>query len=215
MNHLQVQMELPAYAAGRLDESSRRRVAEHLAECEICRELAMNLRELAQHVKDGGEAMFEPHPSEAELREFSKKSSSAPRERIARHLTICASCALEVDAWRKMDDKEIAAGPAERVPRSELSGTRRPGGMRAGLAAAAGLLLGVALGYVVRERTVPQPSVEESPSQGLPSIGPQLLLPRPLRGEPMPLEYRIEPRQEAMILACPASIPESAACPSR
>lgn len=209
-DHHPIQMELAAYAAGRLDESSRREVAQHLTQCEECRAMAGSLSALAEHLRAGGEELFAPHPSPEELRDFSKKETAAS-ERIATHLEICASCALEVEAWSRMGENVAA------IRRRETSGT----GTRALLAAAAGVLLGIGLGYFARERLagisprIPasparvEPSVEQAPRELL-RIGPQLLLPRPLRGEPIRLTYAIRPQQDAVIVACPAAVPEAA-----
>jgi hypothetical protein len=188
--------------------------------------MAASLEELAKHLKDDPEAMFEPHPSEEELREFWIGNASPSRDRIARHLGICASCALEVDVWRKMGDKPIPAVPVQGGVTTQRPRRRAIAGMPMGLATAAGLLIGIALGYVARDRAVspsripalaerPQPSVSERPLEVLPRIGPQLLLPRPLRGEEAPAAYRIGPRQQAVIVACPASVPKAAAPTAR
>jgi len=211
-------MELAAYAAGRLDESMRRPVAQHLTQCEECRAMAGSLNALAEHLRAGGEELFAPHPSSEELRDFSKKATAAS-EPIASHLEICATCDLEVEAWSRMGEKATAAASAENVAalrRREKSGR----GTRALLAAAAGVMLGIGLGYLARERLagfsarIPalparvEPSVEQAPRELL-RIGPQLLLPRPLRGEPTRLTYAIRPQQDGVIMACPAALPEA------
>src|SRR4030095_8838622 len=191
-------MELAAYAAGRLDESSRRQVEQHLSQCEDCRAMAGSLSALAEHLRAGGEVLFAPHPSPDELREFSMKGAAASGEQIASHLEICASCALEVEAWSRMGEKTTRV--AEKVPVIRRREEKIGAGTKALLAAAAGVVLGAALGYFARDRlagfspgiqpppTRVEPSVDQAPRE-LIRIGPQLLLPRPLRGEPTPLAY--------------------------
>ena len=135
MSHDELRQQIPAWAASRLDAESSRLLDDHLAACESCRELAATARELAVAVREGGEALFEPHPKELALRDHAAGTSTREdRARIERHLRSCATCRLEVEGWRRVN----AAKPSRAAaPRSRW--------MAPALAAAAGVLAGVAL----------------------------------------------------------------------
>ena len=189
IRHEDVQEELAAYAAGRLEGQSLRRVNDHLTECDECRDMADTFRDLATAIRAGGETLFEPHPSAAALRRHAIGGDTTELAAITRHLAACASCALEAGAWKR------TGGPAA----LEGRGWIRTGRFRPAIAAAAGLLLGLGLAAFFMSRATSRTEA-----------GPLLVLPRALRGEETVETYSMDSRQGVVVIACPAAIAKEA-----
>jgi hypothetical protein len=96
------------------------------------------VRLFRQQIRDGGEAMFEPHPEPAALRDFAR-GKEGPESRIGRHIRQCATCRLEVETWK---GRPAMAPTAARVGLGSGSWW-----MRLGLATAAAAILGVVAGW--------------------------------------------------------------------
>jgi len=189
-SHEEIQLELAAYAASRLEPDAGRRLEEHLSGCQDCREMLGTFMPLARALREGGEALFEPHPSESTLRRYARSGKEAGMEGVARHLDVCASCSLQVGAWRRQKDT-IAP---------------RPRWASIALATAAGLAVGAGLSAWLGAGRAPW--TPPGPSEA--SAGPLLVLPRALRGEETSVTYSLEPGRTFLVIACPASIPDSA-----
>jgi hypothetical protein len=207
--HEDLQMNLPAYAASRLEGAAAKRMEDHLRECAGCREMADSLRGFGNAIREGGTALMEPHPSEEEIRGYARDEPVSDRGRIERHLAVCATCSLEVETWKR------GSGALFSRSRPAAGGLSRWGSVA--LATAAGLVIGFGIASLLNDSSGPGPSV--SPTQGLQekvlSAGPLLILPRALRGEGLAVTYRIDPKQEFVVMACPVSIPEDAAPEAR
>ena len=94
----------------------------------------MDMKDLEEAIREGGEDLFAPHPPGAALRRFARSRALDDDGGVGRHVAACAACALEAEAWRGL---EAAGGVQGLVP------SRRP--RAPWLAAAAGFVLGVAL----------------------------------------------------------------------
>ncbi len=204
--HEEIQLHLPDYAASRLEGRILSRVDEHVAGCLECREMVETLRGLGAALREGGERLFAPHPSESALREFAGLRGGTRPDAIARHLEDCASCSLEVGMWTRRADR----------PWSDRSVS--PGFSRwrsIALASAAGLAIGFGLAVLLRAGREPgaPPSSRgaHTATEAGGSAGRLLLLPRALRGEATAAIYTLDPDQTFVVIACPASIPDSAA----
>jgi hypothetical protein len=223
-DHDQIRALVAEYDSARLTPEERRIVEEHLAGCASCADLAEDVRFFRQQIRDGGEAMFEPHPEPAALRDFAR-GKDGPESRIGRHIRLCAICRLEVDAWKDRPAMDPAAARAE-------PGSIRPW-IRLGLATAAAAILGVAAGW--RFHASVSSSIAPPPSSGAPiasgggttpgsggasgsgvaaAVQPPVLhlLPALLRGGGPPRQRWLLDRSESSIdVAVPVTMPVSAA----
>jgi hypothetical protein len=197
-------MEIPAYVASRLEGEELRRLQDHLAVCDTCREMASIFKEIAVALREGGDAMFDPHPGTLALRGFAQGKTVPGGDRIALHVAACPSCGLEVQAWRSRP--EAMAGRL-----SHAKPGRREGYGRTAWAAAAGLLAGLGLAFwLLRTAPVPvappaAPEVTRHPETAWSGPAPQLILPRALRGEPSRVAYTVGKDQKYLVVAFPAS----------
>ncbi|MDX1387708.1 MAG: zf-HC2 domain-containing protein [Acidobacteriota bacterium] len=141
-DHGQLQQEIPAYIAGRLEGDARRRVEDHLGSCPECSDLVREWKTIVAGLKEGGEQLFEPHPDSLVLMRFVKGDEGDADGRIARHVETCATCELEVDVWR---DQRM------NLARFRPSSTRSTLYRVASAAVAAGLVLGLGLGVLLRD----------------------------------------------------------------
>ena len=162
-SHEEIQEQIPAYAASRLAPAEARRLEEHLASCEACRELLATTKGIAGAIREGGASMFEPHPAELALRDHAGgKAGPEERARIAKHIESCATCRLEIEAW-----ETVLAAPDRFARSAEAQGATLP---RAGfsrwltptLTAAAGLILGALL--VTLNQKAPEPAAVPAPA---------------------------------------------------
>lgn len=229
-DHDQIRALVAEYDSARLTLEERRTVDKHLAGCASCAELAADARLLRQQIRDGGEAMFEPHPEPAALRDFARGKED-PESRIGRHIRLCATCRLEVDTWK---DRPAMAPTAARA---ELRGQRQ--WVWLGLATAAAAVLGVAAGWrfhasVSSSIAAPAPIGAPIASDGRTTSGPGPapgsgalsgsevaatvqtpilhVLPGLLRdGEPPRQRWVIDRSEPAIDVAAPIVVPASAA----
>src|SRR5262245_13065959 len=95
--------------------------------------MASVLTEFGRTLKEGGEPLFEAHPAPSSLRDVARGSPGVPQ--TARHVETCVSCALEVEAWKRMESVRPS------VPLTAASPSRKWA-----FALAAGVVLGFALG---------------------------------------------------------------------
>src|SRR5580765_1833836 len=93
-------MEIPAYAAGRLDEPARGRLEAHLRECDSCKEMVTTFQELVRELREEGATLFETHPDALVLRTVARGEEPPDAAGIRRHLESCPTCHLEVRAWQ-------------------------------------------------------------------------------------------------------------------
>ena len=204
--HEEIRLEVAAYVGSRLEGSAARRVEEHLEVCLDCREVAETIKELGASLREGGESLFAPHPSESALREYADRRGGADRQAIAQHLAGCSTCSLEVEVWTRR-----RAGAQGR----ELSTVSRSTRWRSlALASAAGIAVGFSLAVFLRAgRTpaVPPALLRATTATGAaPTAGRLLLLPRTLRGETSVGTYALEPDQEFVVIAYPVSLRDTA-----
>jgi len=203
-DHEDFQLDLPAYAASRLEGAAAKRLEDHLKGCASCREMADTLKEFAGSVREGGEALFEPHPAESKLMNYARGSASVDRDRIERHLRVCATCSLEVESWKRHADRAGARA-------KPISGGWHRWRIVA-LASAAGLVIGFSMARMLRDASAPAPAISAPPDHRIagPSAGALLILPRALRGGGAAVSYRIDSQQDFVVIASQASIPELA-----
>jgi anti-sigma factor RsiW len=208
--HEDLQMDLPAYAASRLEGAAAKRMEDHLRECASCREMAESLQEFGKAIRVDGAVLMEPHPTEAEIRSYARGEKASDRGRIERHLAVCATCTLEVETWKRGHG---ARSDAHSTP---IAGGHQRWGSVA-LAAAAGLVIGFGVARLLNDASAPPASIRptEGAQERVLSAGPLLILPRALRGEGVAVTYRIDPKQEFVVMACPISIPDNAAPDTR
>lgn len=175
--HQKLRDEIPAYAAGRLGEEAGRELETHLAGCAECSELKVSFEEIAGSIREGGEILFEPHPTDRELSDYALDVDGARSQDAARHLDWCASCELVVAAWRRRS--RLEAPGAE----SDAAGSRTGVTvLRRGLVGAAALAAGLILGFVLSEALRPMPSPESESIAALPGTSGRLLFLRVMRG---------------------------------
>jgi putative zinc finger protein len=207
-DHEDIQLELAAYAASRLEGETLRRVEEHLRECAGCGELVHSFRGLAGAMREDGALLFEPHPPGSELRRCARAGETGGPDGVARHLAVCAPCSLEVAAL-------AAAGTGGlRSPSSDVG--RTPRWLPLAVASTAGLGAGLGLAVLLRIGGSP-PAPPASFATDMPAgaessgVGPMLILPPSLRSEGTSVTYTLEPRQMFVVVACPAAVPDAAA----
>src|SRR5262245_33057028 len=208
--HEDLQADLPAYAARRLEPARHHAIQGHVAACLECREAVAAFSAIAAGIARTGDSLFAPHPASAALRRLAQ-GEGAGDATLRRHIELCAACALEVDAWR-----QVAMG----VPSARASRAR--GSLpRLALATAAGLLLGILLSWLYRG--VPSATPPHAPpaaSQPAPLSGDSLLdlgqpvlyvLPEAHRGaEPTRADWELDPGDPWFGVAFPIAIPDGA-----
>ena len=162
-DHEAIRDNIPGFVGDRLEPGESRCVQSHLDACDPCRELVTTWQDVAGALQDGGEELFEDHPSVASLREH---AAGPPDQRVTRHLGVCAACGLEVTAWKR---RGVAAAPARVQP-----------GRGAWAAMAAGLFLGAGLASLTWWSLGPGSVPDWS------GAAPLLTLESPLRGAATP-----------------------------
>jgi hypothetical protein len=191
-DHREFQIELAAYTTSGLEGESARRLEAHLGECDECREMASWLKEFGRTLREGGETLFEGHPSPASLRDFARGAAGKGTEAIVRHLESCASCGLEVEALRR-------AGVPRKIPIGRMAWPL-----------AAGVILGVGLATFSRMTFHPRPEKGQGLHTPSATAGPMLVLPRLLRGSGEKVTYAADRNSGFVVVACPANVPEEA-----
>jgi putative zinc finger protein len=211
MKHQEIRESIPAYAASRLDGEARREVADHLAACSECREIAESCAEIHSALKEWGEEMFDPHPDELAIRDFARGAAGERTEAIRRHLEGCMTCGLELEAWK---------GRKEVVPLRERPAS--PGGFffSRPLLAAAGIVLGFGAAFILmRQETIqaplpPHPSPAPPPATAPPSPtawtgrAPQWILPGATRGQEPSVSLSAGKGETHLIVSFRPSLPE-------
>jgi hypothetical protein len=206
------------YGSARMTPEERRTVEEHVARCASCAELAGDVKLLRQQIREGGEAMFEPHPEPAALREYAR-GADEPDTRLGRHLRICSVCRLEVEAWRARRATTPSSLRSQPGPTAWWT--------RIGVAASAAAIVGLAAGWrfhaaVSRSIAGPAPSSGAPAVQGTPPPGPGIalavqapvlhLLPGLVRAGELPGQRWILDAGETSIgVAVPIMVPSTAA----
>jgi len=208
MNHEELQQAIPAYAASRLEGEVRHEMADHLAACAGCREMAETCAEIFTALRDGGEALFEPHPDELALRDYARGMGGERMAAVRRHLPACMTCSLEAQAWTRRQD-------------SALESVRRPTRRRIGfprpLSAAAGILLGFGVAYLLLRREAAPPRAVEPPVSAPPIVkpwtghAPHWILPGATRGEESAISLRIVRGETYVVVSFRPSLPEDQA----
>ncbi len=120
--------ELIAWFPGRtLDENERRRVDEHVTECQACADLLRFVSGFSEIVRE----QYTPHPEAGSLVAFvEERTSLDSRERseIEKHLAACAACREQVAMLEAVDrsiDEYDSREPAQTQPVPETPVTRR------------------------------------------------------------------------------------------
>ena len=188
MTHEQLKAALPAYIVRRLEEGEMKRVDEHLEVCPECREMVATWRDWAGTLREEGESLFEPHPEPVQVRLFAHGALEGDAaDQVGRHLEVCASCELEATVWR-------SRGRARR-PEPVRPASRGMAMRVAGLAAAAGLVAGLGLGWLLHDLR---------PASAASWAGPttQILLPAVLRGsENGQVTHTIHPDEHRVVIS--------------
>jgi hypothetical protein len=203
-SHEEFQQVLPAFAASRLEGEQLRRVEAHLAECEPCGEIASAWQEIAPALREDGKELFAPHPDEATLRRFAGGERIPDPAPIVGHLKICASCELEVAAWKSLRKKPTAMKATFQRHRFAIPA----------FAAAAGIVIGVGLAILLRGTILPG-TADRDQTKGFP-IGAsgwsgrvsQIVLPKPVRGDGPPIEISIDRSETLVVFGFQTGMPE-------
>lgn len=131
-DHPQIQAELPAFVAGRLDADAAASIEEHLAGCDECAAFVADWRTIQEGFTAGGTALAEAHPDALVLKRFAE--DGLDRAGLQAHLDACESCRLELEVFRRQPARASArrGGRVLRIASAAL---------------AAGLVLGAGLGW--------------------------------------------------------------------
>lgn len=181
-DHREWQEEVPAYVAGRLGDEARQAFEAHLSECDACSEIAATWKEIASSMRRGGEELSSAHPDEMALRDYATGGATLANRDVARHIVYCASCELEVSAWKAREAG--LRSPAGGEVRSAPAGPWPAGARVAVVAVAIGIIVGVGLAIVLR----PAPPAGIQIARQDPSVrpaGPEPVGPSP-GGAPQP-----------------------------
>jgi hypothetical protein len=186
--------QIPAYARGDLDPEDRLKLEDHLSRCPQCSSRAESARLLVQAMRGAGEDLFAGHPDGMRLREHALGLGPDDAGAIDRHLSSCASCALEVSVWK----------------RGAVAGKGRAAGWKHLAAAAAGIAVGIGLVLALRQPSAPVPAPHPAPAAAAGPV-PFLLLQGPLRGEEGPPALSIPADAPYLLLAVSPLVPSDAA----
>jgi len=184
--HEEVRDGIPAFVAGQLAEDEVRRLEAHLTACEDCADLVFNLRWLGDAIGRHGDAMFEPHPDPAELARMARGKPVLDRERLERHLAVCAACRLETAGWSTASSLPGAQREAP-VPKTAPPLARA---VKTAALPAAGLIVGLLLGYLAAPWRSPWNGPIDLP-----------VLQRATRGSAAITRIHVKPGQEALVVA--------------
>ncbi len=232
-DHREWQEEIPAYVAGRLDDRARQALEVHLDGCDACSEIAATWKEIASSMRRGGEELSSPHPDEMALRDYATGGPTSADRRVARHIAYCASCELEVSAWKAREAglRSPAGGDVRSAPARPW-----PAGARVAVVAVAiGIIVGVGLAImfrptpptealIARQEPPPRP-IGPMPAGPPPATAPAttrppaapagpvqlLVLGGALRGGERAPAFRIGPEQPFVLIAVQPTLPARAA----
>jgi len=212
-DHDELQSEIPAYVASRLEEDARRRLEDHLRDCDACAEMVEAWRTIAPALRDGGEAIFTPHPPARALREYALGRGEAVDPAHVRHVASCDTCDLEIRVWKERE------GGVDAPAGAALWKEQRTPAWRPTMALAAGAVLGAAIAaFMLRRPTLPGPAAPPTPepiasrlAEGIGEPVPLWVLAGPLRGETPVATFTIGREQPYVLIAVrPALAPGAA-----
>jgi len=181
-SHEQIEVEIPAYLAGRLDAGSARRVREHLDGCRECAAVAEFWSRLVTPQAFQAPEPDSEHPSCASLR-AAAQGRAGHDPGLEGHLRACPSCALEVELWRRQRSR-----PPRRSDQRWVQ------------AAAAGLVVGLglgALGYGLLDRG----RAARFEAGATRTAAPLVVLRSPQRSDEGTAEVRIPPETRFLAIA--------------
>lgn len=150
--------------------------------------------------------MFEPHPTPAALHRYVVEGDGKEAASIRRHLETCATCQLEVEAWKRID--------RPKQPASAVGG--RPSLPWMSLAAGVGALLGLLVGWRVLSTAPPVRPEVPAPPAASPAGGPARVLVAPvmhilpalMRSGDVPVQpWSLDPGAPYLSVGVPISIP--------
>ncbi len=199
-NHEQLQQQIPAFLAARLDRSESSQVENHLNDCEDCADLVQVGTDLVRGMRDGKEEVFTPHPDVRMLRRYSLGEELEGRADLVRHAASCASCELEVAAWRRWGKVKATSTQEEEFRRAQgRRFTWKP-------ALAAGILLGMGLTFGLRG-LAPQSVEAPAPWTGSAAL---LTLEAAYRGAAPVAQIVVESDQPYLPLVVSPELPQAA-----
>jgi hypothetical protein len=220
--------------AGRLEGDPRQGLETHLRECATCPEIVSTWREIVASMRRGAEDLRSPHPDEMTLRDYAAGGEASRDRSVARHVARCASCELEVGAWKA---RQAGLRPEARPASGRLPVRARPASARmAAGALAVGVIAGAGLALVLLRPAAPggAPIGLQPPSSGPIATGPAGSSPEVTAPEPVPPAppdgplqllvlsgalrggervpgFRIGPGQPSVLIAVPLELPARAA----
>lgn len=193
--HEELEREIPAYVASRLEPETARRLETHLTSCDPCSEMVANLMDIASALREEGPAILDDHPNPETLHAYALGRPGSGADRVASHVRVCASCDLEVSVMKRESIRRDTGFSPAAVP----AGRRTKIASVALIAAAAGLVLGVALSIAL---------LPEAP--GLPGgFGPSIDI-RRLRGEAASQTVRIGAGETIVTMNLQVELPPEA-----
>jgi hypothetical protein len=195
--HEQLQEQIPAFVADRLDGTESGQVQEHLSDCEDCTDLVRVGNELVQGLRDGKEEIFTAHPDARMLRRYSLGEEVDGRGELVRHVASCASCELEVSAWRRWGKVKPTSTQEEEFRAAQGRSINWKSAL------AAGILLGMGLMFGLRD-IGPQPAQAPTPWTGSAAL---LTLEAAYRSAAPVAQIFIEPHQPYLPLVVSPELP--------
>ncbi len=207
--HEELQADIPAYVTSRLEANALERLERHLADCEICSEMAACWKAIAAGIREGGEDLFTPHPDPLTLKNYALCRIKQDRNDIARHVASCPSCELEIEAWKARPEMPADAA---RGARSRPGRVPRGGFLQPAFLVAAGLVLGMGLSLVVL-RT--QPHLDPRALSGTATLEhggmvPLWVLPGPLRGTTPTASFTVPAGDPQVLIVVRPALPPDA-----
>lgn len=215
-DHEGLKSDIPAYVASRLEGERRRQLEEHLPGCGECSERVSTLRGFTSVLREGGEEMFAPHPDVLALRAYARGERAADSSRIARHVASCATCELELSAWKFRDLMEQTQPAALRESAPRTRPVRSGFGLFPAMSLAAGVVVGVGVSILFHLGAapgVPAPgSAGELVQVAANWSGPAQLfiLSSQVRGEEAVATWKLAADQPYVLLAVRPPVPDSA-----
>ena len=197
---------LADFVSARLAPEQSRLVDQHRQTCPDCGEIVADLETMKAQIQKSGEAMFEPHPAPAILHRYVLEGGGKGAAQIQRHLETCATCQLEVEAWKRI--QPARAGARSPAPRPSLSWMS--------LAAGVGALLGLLAGWRFLSTAPPvgpgipaPPATPPAAENPRPLVAPVIhTLPALMRSGDIPVKPLSLDRNEPYLnVAVPISVP--------
>jgi len=107
-DHVELQREIPAYVASRIGDAERRVLEIHLATCRDCQELVVCCEEIGVEIRREADLAWAEHPDPLQVK--AHVAGERPAVEVARHLEVCAACALEASVWKEEKRPEAPVG---------------------------------------------------------------------------------------------------------